>query len=351
MNKIERITTALRGGVPDMVPYIYNTVDRSVQERILGRAIDLPLLDGLNVTGWLGGFDEKPEVVPALTIAPEVAGLLGMDAIQIQLLPPLFVKKVIVGGDACISGGLIDSADALRSIKMPDPDDETLLRQVEDMINRYKGDFALGARVRLGAAPAILSLGMENLSYFIYDGEEDIVHETIALYASWSKRFNKNLSELDFDFFWAFDDIAYNTGPMFSPAIFKKFFKEPLKDAASSINKPWIFHSDGNYKLFLDDIVDIGASAIHPIERESMDHLWLKANYGDKLCLVGNIDINYTLSSGSPEEVEAEVKARIDELSPGGAYIIADSNSVPAFCKAENIIAMSKAVQKYRRAY
>ncbi len=41
----------------------------------------------------------------------------------------------------------------------------------------------------------------------------------------------------------------------------------------------------------------------------------------------------------------------LHQLGHGGGYIISDSNSVPAFCKAENIVAMSKAVEKYRYIY
>ena len=87
------------------------------------------------------------------------------------------------------------------------------------------------------------------------------------------------------------------------------------------------------------------------IEPGTMDMNYLKTTYGGKLCLVGNIDINTTLSSGYPEEVDREVKEGIEQLGPGGGYIISDSNSVPYFCKAENIIAMSRAVEKYRYIY
>lgn len=350
MNKAQRVVTALKGGTPDMVPYIYNTMMKGIQERIIGHEIDEPTVDGMNITGWLGAPEEEPEVIPSLTVVPEVAEFLGLDAIQIQVLPPLFVHKVISGTDACVGGGKIDSAEALASIRMPDPDDERLMRQISDMIRRYKGNFALGARVRLGASPTILSMGMENLSYFLLD-EEEVIYDTVHRFTSWSKRLFQNLCELDFDFFWTFDDIAFTNSLMFSPAVFRKYFKESLRDAASAITKPLIFHSDGNYQAVLDDIIEIGADAIHPIERKAMDHRWLKEHYGKKLCLVGNIDINHTLTEGTPEEVDAEVKARIEELGPGGGFIISDSNSIPDFCRAENIIAMSRAVQKYRHIY
>lgn len=350
MIKPQRVTTALNGGMPNVVPYMYNTMMKGIQERILGHEITEPTVDGMNITGWLGNLDETPKVEPVLTAVPEVAEKLGMDSIQLQILPPLYVDKVISSGEACVAGGQLTSLEALKKAALPDPDDEQLMNRISSMIDRYKGDFAMGARVRLGASSTIMSMGMEAIAYSMID-EDGLLERVLEMYTGWSKRLLKNLCELDFDFVWCFDDIAYTTGLMMSPDTFRRYFKQPMKDAASSITVPWIFHSDGDYSLVLDDIVDIGASAIHPIEKESMDYLWLKKQYGDKLCLVGNIDIDYTLSRGTVEEVDAEIKQRITELSSGGGYIICDSNSVPDFCRAENVIAMSKAVHKYRNVY
>ncbi len=350
MNKPERIVAALNGKTPDVVPYMYNTMMRGIQERIVGHSIIAPTVTGMNITGWLGGTEEKAEIEPVLTTVPATAKMLGMDAIQIQVLPPLFVDKVVSCGEACVAGGQLTSYEALEKAQLPDPDDEALMKKISGMIDRYKGDFAMGARVRLGASSTIMSMGMEAIAYSLAD-EDGLLQSVIDMYTGWSERLLKNLCELDFDFVWAFDDIAYTTGLMFSPNVFRNFFKQPMKKAASAISVPWIFHSDGDYSAVLEDIIDIGASAIHPIEKESMDYLWLKENYGKSLCLVGNIDIDYTLSKGTPQEVDAEVKQRISELGPGGGYIICDSNSIPDFCKAENIIAMSEAVHRYRDLY
>lgn len=133
--------------------------------------------------------------------------------------------------------------------------------------------------------------------------------------------------------------------------MFRDFFKDHVKEAASTIGKPWIYHSDGNFQLLLDDIIDIGAYGIHPIERGSMDTRWLKETYGDKLCMVGNVDINYILKDAPLEEVDQEVKNCMDLLGKGGRYIISDSNSIPEWCTAQNVIEMGKAVEKYRYIY
>jgi len=349
MTKAERVTAALSGGIPDMVPFILNTVMVSVQEALAGRAITEPTYNGMNNAGWVGRPGDKALVEPALTVTPETAALLGLDAIQIQVLPPLFAQTAVRDGVLCISGGLIEDAGALAAVELPDPDDITLLRNVEEMIKRYKGDFALGARIRLCASPSIMSLGIENLSLMYADGDETLF-KTVEMYSAWSERMNKNLSELDFDFFWAFDDIAFTTSMLVSPDMFREVFKEPMRKAASAIGKPWIYHSDGNYRAVLEDIVDIGAYGIHPIERSSMDTAWLKKNYGKKLCLVGNVDIE-TLSKGSPDEVDAEVAGIIALLGPGGRHIISDSNSIPDGCKAQNMLALAQAVEKYRYIY
>jgi len=51
MNKVDRIIAALTGKTPDMIPYMYNTMMRGIQEKIIGRVITEPTVDRLNVTG------------------------------------------------------------------------------------------------------------------------------------------------------------------------------------------------------------------------------------------------------------------------------------------------------------
>jgi uroporphyrinogen-III decarboxylase len=74
----------------------------------------------------------------------------------------------------------------------------------------------------------------------------------------------------------------------------------------------------------------------------------VKREYGDRLCIVGNIDLHYTLTRGTPEEVEAEVKERIETVGRGGGYMISSANSLTSYCKVENVRAMAAAIRKYR---
>ena len=79
----------------------------------------------------------------------------------------------------------------------------------------------------------------------------------------------------------------------------------------------------------------------------SMDIEVVKAKYGERLCLVGNIDLHYTLTRGTPEEVTDEVRRRIDIVGKGGGYMISSANTITSYCKLENVWAMVEAIRKY----
>jgi uroporphyrinogen decarboxylase len=56
--------------------------------------------------------------------------------------------------------------------------------------------------------------------------------------------------------------------------------------------------------------------------------------------VIGNVDLGYTLTRGTPEETTEEVKEKIRLLAPGGGYCLGSSNSVPDYVKVENYRAM-----------
>ncbi|MBI3979164.1 MAG: hypothetical protein HY331_13350 [Chloroflexi bacterium] len=146
------------------------------------------------------------------------------------------------------------------------------------------------------------------------------------------------------------DDIAYAEGLMVRPQLLREHLFPWIKAAADLCHgrdMPLMYHSDGDIRKVLDDLVACGVDAVHPIEPKAMDIVWLKQTYGDRLAVMGNVDLGYTLTQGTPEEVDAEVKLRIQQLAPGGGYACGSSNSVPEYVPIENFIAMRDAVLKY----
>jgi uroporphyrinogen decarboxylase len=351
MNSVERVLSALKLQIPDKVPFMFADIDKTIREKLLGEKITYQYNYSKAEWSPVFGLGERAMMEPYECTDARVARLLGLDAIGMQYMTPIFADVAQSDdGTVYIKKSLLTSAEALKTIKMPDVDDERIYRPAREFIKTNKGEFALYCRIRLGVSPTSLSMGIEEFSYNVVD-DPDFVHEVVAMYTGWVSKLITNLIEVGFDFLWSFDDMAYKSGPMFSPRIWDEFFFPNLKKAADHITIPWIFHSDGNLMPIMDKLLPLGMNGLHPLEPGAMDLGELKQKYGKKVCLVGNLDIDSTLSKSSLEEVDEEVKNKIELLGPGGGYIISDSNSVPANCNPENLKAVAKAVEKYRYIY
>lgn len=149
---------------------------------------------------------------------------------------------------------------------------------------------------------------------------------------------------------WYTDDIAYAGGLFVSPAIYRQHlfpWMRKMKDVCRQRDLPFLFHSDGNLWEVMEDLIEIGVNALHPIEPKAMDIAEVKRRVGHRLCLIGNIDLGYTLTRGTPEEVRAEVRERIRVCAPGGGYCVGSSNSVTNYVPLANYKAMIEAAREF----
>ncbi|NWG12637.1 MAG: hypothetical protein HXY20_03785 [Acidobacteria bacterium] len=351
MNSKERVAAALACRVPDRVPFVLAMVDAELQEAVIGRKLIRHRLDLRFIPGLIyRPGDPAPKIPANCLVNPEFARFLELDAVGLQFPIPLFCEATLGRGGYSVIQGLVRSSADLESLRFPDVDAEAPYREAERFLGEVKGEFAVFAAIRLGLAPTILSLGYENFCYRLSD-DPGLIQELFRLYSDWITRLIQNLCQVSFDFFWCYDDLAYRSAPLFSPSVFDRLFRDRLCNTARHIQVPWIFHSDGNVVPLLDSLLTLGMSGLHPLEPGAMDLGKLKMEYGRRLCLVGNIDVDYTLSQAREDEVEEVVHDRIRQLAPGGGYILSDSNSVPYYCKAANIIAMANAVRRYRSVY
>jgi uroporphyrinogen decarboxylase len=148
------------------------------------------------------------------------------------------------------------------------------------------------------------------------------------------------------------DDYADNHGPLINPRFFREYELPNLKSMVEIGRKhgvPVIKHSDGNLYPILDDIINTGISGLHPIEPGTMDLKDVKERYGDKLCLLGNVDCRYVLPYGSEEDVRRDVRRCVDDAGKGGGLILASSNSLHSNVKVENIYTMVDEARRYGR--
>jgi uroporphyrinogen decarboxylase len=133
---------------------------------------------------------------------------------------------------------------------------------------------------------------------------------------------------------------------LFSPSVFRELVLPRFRRVAEVLTLPWVVHSDGNVLPFVDFFLEAGVVGLHPIEKGAMDIRRMKREYGDRLCLIGNVDLNL-LGLGTPADVDREVRELIRDVGPGGGYIVASGNTLTSYTTPANAVALSEAVLKY----
>ncbi len=148
------------------------------------------------------------------------------------------------------------------------------------------------------------------------------------------------------------DDVGMQDRMMINPDFWRKWFKARLARIIESARKikPDIFffyHSDGYIEPIIQDLIEIGVNALNPVQPECMNPGKLKKLYGDKLAFWGTIGIQHTLVFGTPEEVELEVKSRIETVGKDGGLYLSPTHVLPPEVPYENIFAFVEAVKKF----
>lgn len=90
------------------------------------------------------------------------------------------------------------------------------------------------------------------------------------------------------------DDVAFQGGLIVRPEMFKDHFLASLERQVEQMHKLGLvpfFHSDGNYLDILGDIVNIGFTGLHCIDKKCSVTLKDLQPYRKDLCLWGHLDV------------------------------------------------------------
>ena len=335
-----RLEAALRRQEPDRVPLFEAEIAVPIQEAFLGREIGSARDE---VEFYVrAGYDFVPVLPPffaprLMRSASDDDGTLSDDDLE----------RTWVSG----SEGIIETLKDVEEFAWPKAEevDFSSFQEIAELLPPKMK--TLGMLVPAAVfGNASQAMGLENFSYALYD-DPHVVEALFQIVGSTYVQIAKRLvKQPRVGAVLMADDLAYSEGCLVSPEVYRKYvfpWYKQIGEVLANAGLPFIFHSDGKLWDVLDDLADCGVNAIHPIEPQAMDIAEVKKRYGDRFCIFGNIDLEYTLTRGSVEEVEQLVKTRLRELAPGGGYGVAASNSVPDYVKPENYRAMVEAVKRH----
>jgi len=124
-------------------------------------------------------------------------------------------------------------------------------------------------------------------------------------------------------------DYCFNTNPFFSVPMFEEFIIPYLREIISvyhDMDYYVIKHTDGNIMPIIKQIVDCGPDALHSLDPQGgVDLAEVKRLYGDRVCLIGNVNCGL-LQTGTDEECVTDVRRSLSQGMNGWGYIFSTSN-------------------------
>lgn len=187
------------------------------------------------------------------------------------------------------------------------------------------------------AAPGIFEnswqpMGFVEFAKLLYQ-KPDFVRRVVAFHTDFYLRYLDAVMDSGVDVVLGGDDLGQKTGPLVRPEVIEKFFGESYRRVSDLVHrrgKKLLWHSCGNIYPFLDKFVEWGIDGLVTLEPTAgMDLAEVRARVGQKLVLVGNLDVSRLLVSGTREEIEEAVKNALRGAAPGGGYILSAAHSHP----------------------
>lgn len=174
-------------------------------------------------------------------------------------------------------------------------------------------------------------MGVENALYLFYD-DPMLAHEIMEYRTEFMMRtMEKALREAKPDWVIFWEDMAYRTASLISPAMFREFMLpryKRLADFIMSFGIDIIFvDTDGNVEELIPLFLEAGIRGIYPMEANSdMDVAELRKKFGKELLMYGGID-KRALAEG-PKAIDRELEKCVPIALEGG-YIPTVDHSLP----------------------
>lgn len=149
------------------------------------------------------------------------------------------------------------------------------------------------------------------------------------------------------------NDFGSQTGLMVDPAMLQQYVFPGTKkiiDQAKSYGLKVMHHSCGSIFPIIDDLHDLGADIIHPIQAlaDDMDAPNLKNNFGGKVAFCGGVDAQYMLVKGTPNDVAQKVEELV-ELFPTGLIISPSHEAILPDIPPANVEALFSTLNNFKK--
>ena len=282
----------------------------------------------------------------------EICSIIGQDALVVEQLWTPIKHRLADGSIGPITDHSIKTkADLARIVWPTEADMEERLQYVREYVAAARGTgtgvMFLGASVFQTLYEFVI--GLSDCMLMIYN-DRDTLEELMSRSADYFAELVRRAVAEGIDIFYPADDFAFKSGLFVPPNLFRELWAphyDRILAPARAAGLPILFHSDGRLDDAVEMLLDMGVDGITPMDPSGIDYRDYKKRYGHRVTLHGNIDIAWPLATGTPDEVDRDVREHAEALKQGGRWIAGSSHSIVNYIPHENFVAMINAIHRY----
>lgn len=340
----------MRDGTPSRVHHIELFLDPEVQDVIARR---YGVADGLNPADLY--FAQQREVALQSFLGYDYVRC-GAERVDMPLRREVTADTAGLarsGGRAYINehAGPITNWDEFEAYPWPDPD-RLSFRSLEWYATHLPENMCVVGSGGFAHFVELLTwlMGYETLCVALFE-QRDLVQAIADRLTALYRKALAGMLEFDcLKVVWGSDDMGFRGGPMISPDDMRAFVLPGHKLMAAMAHKagrPYLLHSCGNLASIMSDLIDdVRIDAKHSFEDTIEDVRDAKRTYGQRIALLGGIDVDF-LCRSTEAEVRERVRNTLDVCMAGSGYCLGTGNSVANYIPVDNYLAMLDEGRRY----
>ncbi|MBI2955289.1 MAG: uroporphyrinogen decarboxylase family protein [Chloroflexi bacterium] len=336
MTSLERLSTALRSGVPDRVPVVLVSSLHGAKE--LGIAVPEYFSRAENVAEGQLRFVER-------------VGHDNVDAFfYFGLEAQAFGAEILFhdGEPPDVGAPILPNPAAIDNLQAPDPRRASSLREVlratEMLADKARGRWLVVGRALGPCSLPIMLMGLESWLDLLLFGDEARRQRLLQITSQFSVAWAKALLAAGADIIALVEPMASAT--MLTREQATKLVLPVVGQAVRDINGPVIFWSLGAIQPVADLIRSLGVQAVSTDPGDDLREV--KRIAAGRMAVLGGLN-DLGMLSWTLRDAEEKVREAIQVAAPGGGFILSHQYEIPAKVSFDVLVSVVDAAKKWGR--
>lgn len=245
---------------------------------------------------------------------------------------------------------LADLPSALETYPWPDPNDERIVAQIDDLAAGWQAaeTFLCGSHRDTLWEKCYMLVGMENAMCY-FRSEPEAMRQVLHHIMDFQLGIARHYLRLGVEMVGMSDDLGTQIGLLLSPTTIANFLVPEYQRLFTLYKENGVlvnFHSCGHIEPILETFMGLGVDILNPVQATANNLDSVRSLTAGRMALLGGISSGLVMA-GPVEAIREEVRRRILQLGKQGGYFCAPDQGMPY--PEAHLRALRMAVEEFGR--